>query len=101
MERERAVKALLQLFQLGIGRLWDPPIVEEEFVKYLFLSSLIIFFFIKNVLAVNRVIFVSLVTNKRLQLYTVFTVDSVLCARLSGLAHLDIKGFINYALFDD
>jgi len=31
--REDAVKALLQLLQLGINRLWTPPIVEEEFIK--------------------------------------------------------------------
>jgi len=28
------VKILLQLLQLNIQRLWDPPIVEEEFVRY-------------------------------------------------------------------
>ena len=32
-ERERAVRALLQLLQLNIYRLWDPPVAEEEFVK--------------------------------------------------------------------
>jgi len=25
---------LLQLLQLNVQRLWDPPIVEEEFVRY-------------------------------------------------------------------
>jgi len=28
------VKVLLQLLQLNVQRLWDPPIVEEEFVRY-------------------------------------------------------------------
>jgi len=28
------VKILLQLLQLNVQRLWDPPIVEEEFVRY-------------------------------------------------------------------
>ena len=32
-ERERAVRALLQLLQLHLHRLWDPPVAEEEFVK--------------------------------------------------------------------
>jgi condensin complex subunit 1 len=32
-ERERAVKALVQLMQLNVQRLWDPPIAEEEFVR--------------------------------------------------------------------
>jgi len=33
-EREKFVKILLQLLQLNVQRLWDPPIVEEEFVRY-------------------------------------------------------------------
>ena len=28
------MKILLQLLQLNVQRLWDPPIVEEEFVRY-------------------------------------------------------------------
>jgi len=32
-EREKFVKILLQLLQLNVQRLWDPPIVEEEFVR--------------------------------------------------------------------
>ena len=32
-ERERAVMALLQLVQLQLHRLWEPPVAEEEFVK--------------------------------------------------------------------
>ncbi len=32
-EREKAVRGLLQLLQLNIHRLWDPPVVEEEFVN--------------------------------------------------------------------
>jgi len=34
VEREKFVKMLLQLLQLNVQRLWDPPIVEEEFVRY-------------------------------------------------------------------
>ena len=37
-EREKFVKILLQLLQLNIQRLWDPPIVEEEFVRYISLQ---------------------------------------------------------------
>jgi len=33
VEREKFVKVLLQLLQLNVQRLWDPPIVEEEFVR--------------------------------------------------------------------
>ena len=32
-ERERAVRGLLQLLQLHLHRLWNPPVAEEEFVK--------------------------------------------------------------------
>ena len=32
-EREVGIKAMLQLLQLNVHRLWDPPVVEEEFVK--------------------------------------------------------------------
>ncbi len=32
-ERDRGVRALLQILQLNVHRLWDPPVVEEEFVK--------------------------------------------------------------------
>ncbi|CAH1774609.1 unnamed protein product [Owenia fusiformis] len=32
-ERERAMQAMSQLLQLNIHRLWDPPVVEEEFVN--------------------------------------------------------------------
>jgi len=37
-EREKFVKILLQLLQLNVQRLWDPPIVEEEFVRYISLQ---------------------------------------------------------------
>ena len=33
VERERGVRALLQLLSLNVYRLWDPPVPEEEFVK--------------------------------------------------------------------
>ena len=33
-EREHALCLISQLLQLDVNRLWDPPIVEEEFVKY-------------------------------------------------------------------
>jgi len=33
-ERETGMKTLLNLVQLNITRLWDPPVVEEEFVRY-------------------------------------------------------------------
>ena len=39
-ERERAVRALLQLLQLHLHRLWDPPVAEEEFVKCVHVTSL-------------------------------------------------------------
>ena len=32
-EREHAMRAFLQILQLNVNRLWDPPVVEEEFVK--------------------------------------------------------------------
>ena len=32
-ERESGMKTLLNLVQLNIHRLWDPPIAEEEFVR--------------------------------------------------------------------
>jgi condensin complex subunit 1 len=32
-EREKAVRSLLQLVQLPLNKLWNPPIVEEQFVK--------------------------------------------------------------------
>ena len=41
-EREKAVKALVQLMQLNVQRLWDPPIAEEEFVRYLKLHNTIL-----------------------------------------------------------
>ena len=31
-ERESGVKAILQLVQLKVERLYDPPILEEEFI---------------------------------------------------------------------
>ena len=37
-EREKFVKMMLQLLQLNVQRLWDPPIVEEEFVRYISLQ---------------------------------------------------------------
>ena len=33
-ERVNALSELLQLCQLDLARLWDPAIVEEEFVKW-------------------------------------------------------------------
>ena len=32
-EKERFLTAIAQLLQLEIFRLWDPPVVEEDFVK--------------------------------------------------------------------
>jgi len=32
-ERETGIKTLLNLVQLKINQLWDPPVVEEEFVE--------------------------------------------------------------------
>ena len=32
-ERERGVRILQQLVRLPLARLWEPPIVEEDFVK--------------------------------------------------------------------
>ena len=33
-ERIRGLRVLLHLLQLHIHNLWDPPVLEEEFVKY-------------------------------------------------------------------
>ncbi|KAI0222052.1 Condensin complex subunit 1 [Lamellibrachia satsuma] len=33
VERQNAVRALLQLVQLNIHRLWQPPVIEEEFIN--------------------------------------------------------------------
>ena len=33
-EREHGVRALIQLLNLNLHRLWEPPVVEEEFIKY-------------------------------------------------------------------
>ena len=33
-QRDALIQTLGQLMQLDVNRLWDPPIVEEEFVKY-------------------------------------------------------------------
>lgn len=33
-ERDVAVRVLLKFVQLHIEKLWEPPIVEEAFVKY-------------------------------------------------------------------
>ena len=32
-ERKKALQHLLQILQLNIHTLWDPPVVEEEFVE--------------------------------------------------------------------
>ena len=32
-EREDALRIISQLLELDVHRLWDPPVVEEEFVK--------------------------------------------------------------------
>lgn len=32
-EREKGVMVLMQIHQLSLQRLWDPPVVEEEYVK--------------------------------------------------------------------
>ncbi|XP_013415078.1 condensin complex subunit 1-like isoform X2 [Lingula anatina] len=32
-EREKSVQTLLQVLQLNLNRLWDPPVAEEEFVN--------------------------------------------------------------------
>lgn len=33
-ERDRGIRAVLQLLRLNVQRLWDPPVMEEEFVTY-------------------------------------------------------------------
>lgn len=33
-QRDVLIQTLGQLMQLDVNRLWDPPIIEEEFVKY-------------------------------------------------------------------
>ena len=33
VERDHGIRALLQLLRLNVNRLWDPPVLEEEFVK--------------------------------------------------------------------
>ena len=33
LQRERSLDISVQLLKLDINRLWDPPIVEEEFVR--------------------------------------------------------------------
>jgi condensin complex subunit 1 len=33
IEKEKAMEVLLRLFSLPIHRLFDPPVVEDEFVK--------------------------------------------------------------------
>ena len=34
VERDRGITAVLQLLRLNVHRLWEPPVMEEEFVKY-------------------------------------------------------------------
>lgn len=41
-ERETGMKTLLNLVQLHIHRLWDPPVVDDEFVRYVLFISLIV-----------------------------------------------------------
>ena len=33
IERDRGIRAVLQLLRLNVHRLWDPPVMEEDFVK--------------------------------------------------------------------
>ncbi len=42
-EREHALCLISQLLQLDVNRLWDPPIVEEEFVKYVIATIFVLF----------------------------------------------------------
>jgi len=37
-ERETGVRTLLQLLQLNIHMLWDPPVVDEDFVRSVTIS---------------------------------------------------------------
>ena len=39
-ERNDGLRVIGQLIELDIHRLWDPPVIEEDFVKY---ASLILF----------------------------------------------------------
>lgn len=39
-ERQQGVQVLLSFIQLSITKLWDPPIAEEEFVRYCHMSVL-------------------------------------------------------------
>lgn len=38
LERQEGVQVLLSLIQLPLTKLWDPPVAEEEFVRYCDLS---------------------------------------------------------------
>ena len=38
-EREEGVQTLVQVLQLHLHKLWDPPIAEEDFVRYVMLSA--------------------------------------------------------------
>ena len=33
-EREHGLRVIGQLLELDVHRLWDPPVVEEDYVKY-------------------------------------------------------------------
>jgi len=50
------VKILLQLLQLNVQRLWDPPIVEEEFVRYIMLHlARVLYEIITTIIIIIRV----------------------------------------------
>ena len=36
-ERNEGLRAIGQLIELDVHRLWDPPVIEEDFVKYVLL----------------------------------------------------------------